>query len=215
MASEAAIVVFNVPAEVSSATAREGFSSVKARGSDDDVAPKAREREDFERLMKAHEQRVFRAAWRLLGRREDAQDAAQEVFLRLYRYRHRFDERRPLEPWLYRITVNVCRDLRRRRRVRQTASLEELEETRPLVSADPDPGAAARIAEERRIVEQALATLAEKERAALVLRDVQGLSTAEVAEILGSSQVTVRSQISRARLKIKKYRDRKLGGSPR
>ncbi len=214
MATEAAIIARG--ARTGADPAREGSADVTTFPSGDaGVAPKARERQQFERLMKAHERQVFQTAWRLLGRREDAQDAAQEVFLRLYRYRHRVDDRRPLEPWLYRVTVNVCRDLGRRRRVCQTMSLEELEETRPLAAVEPDPGAAAEVAEERRIVEQALATLAEKERAALVLRDVQGLSTAEVAEALGSSQVTVRSQICRARLKIKKYRDRKLGRSLR
>ncbi len=178
-----------------------------------DVALEARRRSQFERLMKAHERRVIGTAWRLLGRLEDAQDAAQEVFLRLYRYLDRYDESRPLEPWLYRVTVNVCHDLGRRRQVRRTIPLEDLEQTKPLASAEPDPGAAASIAEERRIVEQALLTLAEKERTAIVLRDVEGLSTAEVAEILGSSQTTVRSQICRARLKIKTFRDRKLGRS--
>ena len=191
------------------ARARQDTANVTALERDD-VAPEARRRDHFERLMKAHERRVVGTAWRLLGRLEDAQDAAQEVFLRLYRHLDRFDAGRPLEPWLYRVTVNVCRDLGRRRRQRQAVPLEEVEPSLPLASADPDPGAAASLAEERRIVEQALGTLAEKERAALVLRDVEGLPTAEVAEILGSSQTTVRSQICRARLKIKKYRDRKL-----
>ncbi len=204
MATDAAIIAFNT---------RAGLGPAPAHG--DRAGVTARRRDHFERLMKAHERRVFQTAWRLLGDRADAQDAAQEVFLRLFRYRDRFDDRRPLEPWLYRVTVNVCRDLGRRRNVRRAVSLDELEETRPLVSEDPDPGAAAQVTEERRIVEQALATLAEKERTALVLRDVQGLSTAEVAEVLGSSQTTVRSQICRARLKIKKYRDRALGRSLR
>ncbi len=205
MATEAATIVFHVPAGTDTAPDGEDSGAGTALGSND-----AR---TFERLMKAHEQRVVRTAWRLLGRVEDAQDAAQEVFLRLYRYRDSFDAGRPLEPWLYRVTVNVCRDLGRRRQVRRTVSLDEHEQTRPLVSADPDPGTVASLAEERRIAEQAIATLAEKERTALVLRDVEGLSTAEVAEVLGSSQTTVRSQICRARLKIKAYRDRKLGRS--
>ncbi len=189
-----------------------GTSAVPAGEDAADVtAPLSGEARAFERLMKIHERRVFNTARRLLGSVEDAQDAAQEVFLRLYRFLDRFDSGRPLEPWLYRVTVNVCHDLgRRRRRAQPAISLEELEQKRPVAAADPDPGAAAQIAEEKRIVEQAIATLAEKERAALVLRDVEGLSTAEVAEVLGSSQPTVRSQICRARLKIKKYRDRKL-----
>ncbi len=214
MATEAAIIVFNAPPGTGTASANEGSTDmVTLRSSNADVQTKVGKREMFERLMKAHERRVLGTAWRLLGHTEDAQDAAQEVFLRLYRYFDRFDDRRPLEPWLYRVTVNVCRDLGRRRQVRRAISLEELEQAKPLASADPDPGAAASLGEERRIGEQALATLAEKERTALVLRDVEGLSSAEVAEVLGSSQTTVRSQICRARLKIKKFRDRKLGRS--
>lgn len=181
----------------------------------DGVAPEAHQRQHFERLMKAHERRVLNTAWRLLGRLEDAQDAAQEVFLRLYRTLDRIDGSRPLEPWLYRVTVNVCRDLGRRRQSRRAIPLEEFEQAKPLISIEPDPGTAASLDEERKIAEQALATLAEKERTALVLRDVEGLSSAEVAEVLGSSQTTVRSQICRARLKIKKFRDRKLGRNPK
>ncbi len=205
MITEAATIVFNAPAGAAEAPVNEGSRDLAALQSGDTRA--------FERLMKVHERRVVGTAWRLLGSLEDAQDAAQEVFLRLYHYLDRVDAGRPLEPWLYRVTINVCHDLGRRRRVRQSVSLEEVELTEPLASPDPDPGAAAALSEERRIVEQALATLAEKERTALVLRDVEGLSTAEVAEVLGSSQTTVRSQICRARLKIKKYRDRKLGRS--
>ncbi len=200
MANDAAIIAFNPPA---AGTA--GVTAAKRRADAD----------TFEPLMRAHERRVLSTAWRLLGRLEDAQDAAQEVFLRLYRYLDRFDASRPLEPWLYRVTVNVCHDLGRRRGARRAVSLEEVEPSRPLVAAEPDPGEAASLAEERRIVEQALATLAEKERAAIVLRDVQGLSTAEVADILESSPTTVRTQICRARLKIKTYRDRKLERRPR
>ncbi len=212
MATEAAIIVFNAQA----APDRGDSVEVTAvMGGDADALLTGGKRQMlFEQLMKTHERRVVGTAWRLLGRVEDAQDAAQEVFLRLYRFLDRFDASRPLEPWLYRVTVNVCHDVGRRRRVRRAVPLEDVEQTRPLISADPDPGAAASLAEERRIVEQALTTLAEKERTALVLRDVEGLSTAEVAEILGSSQTTVRSQICRARLKIKKFRDRKLRRSP-
>ncbi len=214
MATEAATIAFHAQAGAGAIPPREDSADVTAVR-DAHVAPEARKCNHFERLMKAHEQRVVGTAWRLLGRLEDAQDAAQEVFLRLYRHLDRVDAGRPLEPWLYRVTVNVCRDIGRRRQVRRAIPLEELEQARPLVSAEPDPGTAASLGEERRIVEQAIATLAEKERTALVLRDVEGLSTAEVAEVLDSSQTTVRSQICRARLKIKKYRDRKLGRKPR
>src|SRR5688572_11473735 len=67
------------------------------------------DRTAFEEIVLQHERRVFTLAYRLLGTEEDAQDAAQEVFLRAFKYLRRFDTTRPLEPWLVRMTVNVCR----------------------------------------------------------------------------------------------------------
>jgi len=76
---------------------------------------KAGDRAAFEQVVLRHERRVLLTALRLLGRWEDAQDAAQEVFVRLHRYLARFDETLELAPWLYRMTVNVCRDIGRKR----------------------------------------------------------------------------------------------------
>lgn len=165
----------------------------------------------FDALMRLHERQVFGTAWRLLGTVEDAQDAAQEVFLRLYRYLHRVDPERPLGAWLHRVTVNVCHDTGRRKSQerRRSVALDDAEAAAPLRDVGaPDPAAAAAHGEERRMVLEGLATLAEKERAALVLRDVEGLPTSEVAAALGTSEVTVRTQICRARLKLKSFRDR-------
>jgi len=164
----------------------------------------------FEDIVVRHERQLFRTALRLLGHREDAQDAVQEVFLRLHKYLDRFDETRELEPWLYRITVNVCRTIGKKRR---RAAAIELEKAPAEAVASPSRGeAAVKLDEQRQIVVEGLKRLSEKERAALVLRDIEGLSTREVARILGSSETTVRSQISRARVKMKRYRDRVLGG---
>src|SRR5213594_785862 len=69
----------------------------------------------FEQIIVRYERRVLTLAWRLLGRAEDAQDASQEVFLKAFRFLHRFDARRPFEPWLMRIAVNVCHDAGRKR----------------------------------------------------------------------------------------------------
>src|SRR5438094_1926694 len=69
----------------------------------------------FEQIIVRYERRVLTLAWRLLGRPEDAQDASQEVFLRAFRFLHRFDVRRPFEPWLMKMTVNVCHDVGRKR----------------------------------------------------------------------------------------------------
>ena len=138
---------------------------------------------------------------------EDAQDAAQEVFLRLHRHLRRFDETRQFEPWLHRVTVNVCRDIDGKRRARAELPLDE--ET---AFADAGAGADVRLGEQRRILKRGLRTLPVKERAALVLRDLEGLPTREVARILGSTEATVRSQISSARLKMKLFAERVLRG---
>lgn len=170
----------------------------------------------FEQLMIAHQQRVLATAWRMLGNVEDARDAAQEVFLRVYKYLPKYDAQQEFAGWLYRIVINVCHDVARKRGNRYT-SLEAEQEAGQLpllLSRDNSERAAIR-AEEQAIVLRALATLTEKERAALVLRDLEGVPTEEVARILGSSATTVRSQISTARTKIKQYRDRLLKGGAR
>jgi RNA polymerase sigma-70 factor, ECF subfamily len=151
----------------------------------------------FEQIVVRYERRVLTLAWRLLGSPDDAQDASQEVFLRAFRFLYRFDSTRPFEPWLVRVTVNVCRDLGRKRVASVVLDPESLR-------SGSDPDAELRSEEQRRMVHAALQELPEKERAAVVLRDIEGFSTAEVAEILGSSETTVRSQISTARLKIRK-----------
>jgi len=161
------------------------------------------ERATFEQLLVRHQRLVLATAWRLLGNIEDAQDAAQDVFLRLHKYRDRWDESRELAPWLYRATVNVCQDLRRRR---VEFALEAADELSVAAQADETLDLETR----KRLVREGLKTLPEKERAAVVLRDIEGLSTREVAEIMGSSEVTVRSQVCMARLKLKKYCDRAL-----
>jgi len=156
----------------------------------------------FEQVMREHERLVLMTALRLLGRLEDAQDASQEVFLRLYRNLSKV-ETPTLAAWLYRVTVNVCHDLRRK--PAPTAGIEDVPEP---VAADPDPQRLTTEAERRRALTLSLRVLSEKERAAVVLRDLEGLSTDEVARILGSSEATVRSQVSKARVKIREFLER-------
>src|SRR5215831_18719151 len=74
----------------------------------------------FEQLIIRYERRVLSLSLKLLGSAEDAQDAAQEVFLRMFKYIHRFDVQKPLEPWLLQMTVNVCRNIGRDRQRRWT-----------------------------------------------------------------------------------------------
>jgi RNA polymerase sigma-70 factor, ECF subfamily len=160
----------------------------------------------FERLMRQYERLVLVTAMRLLGRLPDAQDVSQEVFLKLYRNLGKLPGEGAVAPWLYRVTVNACHDARRRRRPETS-----VEAAGPLTAAGHDPQQALTEAERRRVVEMSLRVLAAQERAAIVLRDLEGLSTQEVARILGSSEATVRSHISKARMKMKDFVERYFG----
>jgi RNA polymerase sigma-70 factor, ECF subfamily len=156
-------------------------------------------RDSFESALRTYERRVLGLALRLTGNLDDAQDAAQEVFLRLHRNFRALDAD-AVAPWLHRVTVNVCADVLRRRKTRPAVSID-----RDHASTEPNPEAQAERERNRQLLGAALARLGEKERAALVLRDLQGLSTAEVAEALGSTEATVRVQISKARLKLREW----------
>ena len=162
------------------------------------VLPMTRAADDaeFERLMRAHERQVLGVALRLTGNLADAQDAAQEVFIRLHRSRSALGQE--VGAWLYRVTVNVCSDMARRRKVRNVVSLD-----RDYQAREPGPDAQAAQRTDRERIAAALGQLPERERAALVLRELEGLSTGEVAEALGSTESTVRVQISKARLKLR------------
>jgi RNA polymerase sigma-70 factor (ECF subfamily) len=166
------------------------------------------DRAAFEEIVRLHERRVLTLAYRLLGNGDDAQDAAQDVFLRAFKYLRRFDTRKPLEPWLVRMTVNVCRRLGRKQQ--RSASVQDA----PVEREDPagNPHTHLRAEEQKEVLYLALAELGERERAAVVLRDIEGFTTAEVAEMLGSAEATVRSQISVARLKMRKVIERMKGG---
>lgn len=164
----------------------------------------------FEQIILRYETRVMTIAARILGTRDDARDVAQEVFLRAFKYLHRLDAHKPIEPWLVRITVNVCRDAARTRR-RRRDTFPDIDPPE-IIDETPDPYAGLIQKQERRVLRRALERLPDKERLAIVLRDIEGLSTTEVASILQSSESTVRSQVSRGRLRLKAEIDRLMGG---
>jgi RNA polymerase sigma-70 factor (ECF subfamily) len=157
----------------------------------------------FEAIVRRYERLVLVTALRLVGSLPDAQDVSQEVFLRLHRNLGKVEAERNFSGWLYRVTVNLCHDLRRRR-----PEMVAVEDGPELVSGDADPQRQITEAERRRVLAMSLRILAEKERAALVLRDLEGLSTKEVARALGTSEATVRSQISKARVKVREFVER-------
>ena len=175
------------------------------------------ETEAFEELMALTEKQILGLAWKLLRDREQARDAAQEAYFRIYRSldRYRFGE--SFQAWMYRITANVCCDLARKRGPFMAAP-ETLETLAHAHHGSEYAEEAVLLGQRRALVRQALGTLSPAERKALVLRDLEGLSTEEVARILGVRPVTVRSQIASARSKMQIFCARLLrrtsGGLP-
>jgi RNA polymerase sigma-70 factor (ECF subfamily) len=154
----------------------------------------------FERIVKAWSDRIQAAAARILGDREDARDAAQEVFVKLYRFLGRYDPRRPFEPWLYKIAVNVCYDYaRKRRRQSNEVPLDDVINTE-LPRTEPT-GIAAGDTHEK--VMQMTDQLTLGQKTAFVLRDVEGFTSSEVAEIMDCTQATVRTHLHRARARLR------------
>jgi RNA polymerase sigma-70 factor (ECF subfamily) len=163
----------------------------------------------FEQIMIHSQQRVMAMSWRILGNEADARDASQEVFLRVYKYLGRFKQDQDFFGWVYRITVNVCRDMLKKRQHESdrfgSFAADSSEEVLEIPFEQVDAEQTLIQAQRRELISRAIATLPFKERASIVLRDVEGFSTDEVARVLKSSSTTVRSQISSARRKIRDY----------
>jgi RNA polymerase sigma-70 factor (ECF subfamily) len=156
--------------------------------------------ESFEHLVVLHERRVLRLAERLLLNREAARDAAQEVFFRLYKKIQSIKDDGDLAPWLYRTTLNICFDSLRKSK-RETAL--DLVPEPPAGNDDPEQSTAS--LQQKRLALTALQELSPRERQVIVLRELEGYSTAEVARLLDSTETTVRSQVSTARVKMKNF----------
>jgi RNA polymerase sigma-70 factor, ECF subfamily len=168
----------------------------------------------FERIMIHSQQRVMAVTWRMLGNEADARDASQEVFLRVYKYLKRFRQDQDFFAWLYGITFNVCRDSLKKRQndSNRFVPLSEDAEgmTFEIVAEHADAESLVLQAQQRELIAKAIALLPFKERASIVLRDMEGCSTEEVAQVMKSSATTVRSQISSARKKIRIYCQQQL-----
>lgn len=163
----------------------------------------------FEELILKHEKIVYNLAFRMMNHSEDAMDISQEVFLKAYRSLSNFDERSAFSTWLYRITHNTCIDEIRKRKGKQTYSLEEDLESedgsmqRQVADDGDTPEESLMRKEQKSEILRALDTLSEEHKVAIILRDVKGLSYEEIAEILELSLGTVKSRINRARNQLK------------
>ena len=182
---------------------------------EDDAALVARAQagdpEAFDALVRKHQQQVYAVAVRMLGDSGEAEDAAQDAFVRAYQALGTFRRDAKLSTWLVAIVMNVCRNRRRwwaRRKRVIAGSLDAADpdtEAPHLDAADPspDPSAVAQRQDEARVVLSALQTLSDMDREVIVLRDVQGHSYEEMAEILGCRLGTVKSRINRARWQLR------------
>lgn len=152
------------------------------------------DREAFDVVMRAHEDRVFAVCLRVLGDREKALDATQDTFLTVFRKAGQFEGRSALGTWIYRIAVNTCYDQMRRAKRRPTEPLpEHLDPADPTAEDEIDSAAV------RHEIEVALTLIPAEFRAAVILSDLEGLSLPEVAEILGVPIGTVKSRVFRGR----------------
>jgi len=153
----------------------------------------------FRRLVQNHSGLVYRVALRILGA-EDAKDASQEVWIRVWRNIERFRGDSAFSTWLYKITVNTCLSTRRREQSRQKWQFgDELPYLSLPSGGEGNPEAAALTEERRQELYRALESVRAEHRAALVLRHMEGLSYAEVAEILGVPDGTAKGWVSRGR----------------
>src|SRR5437660_1742664 len=116
----------------------------------------------FEQIIVRYQRRVLALAMKLLGSTDDAQDAAQDVFLRTFKYIHRFDVQKPMEPWLMQMTVNVCRNIGRSRQRRWNTFPAIVENEVAVADEYRDPDAGFAEEQERRMLWLALDTLPEK-----------------------------------------------------
>ena len=155
----------------------------------------------FEEVYRAHAGRIYNLVLRMVGSTHDADDLLQEVFLHAHRKLGSFRGDSSLGTWLYRLAVNQCLDVLRGRQARMakaTDSIDAENAIEPAAAAPAIPTAISRLD-----LERAIARLPDGCRAAFVLHDVEGFEHNEVARLLGVSEGTSKSQVHKARMKLR------------
>ena len=173
----------------------------RARAGDEDA---------FAALVEANQKRIYHLALRLTGNPDDALELSQEAFLHAWRGLDKFQGDSAFSTWLYRLASNVCIDFlrreKRRRSLSMTVSLDDEEGERQAELPDRRyaPEEALERSEARRAVAEGLERLTPEHRQVLVMREIHGLSYAEIAQVLGLEEGTVKSRIARARGALRK-----------
>ncbi len=157
------------------------------------------DQEAFAELVYSFQDAVYNLCYRLLGERTEAEDAAQEAFLKAYSHLRRYDTERPFKTWILTIASNLCIDRLRKRRATFVSIDEPIPATLSLASDDPQPEQMALLNERSRRIQSMLNELPEDYRAAVVLRYWYDYSYAEIAEILETTESAIKSRLFRAR----------------
>jgi RNA polymerase sigma-70 factor (ECF subfamily) len=185
----------------------------EARPRDTELVERVKQGDEaaFGALVECHQEKVYRLAWNLTHHAQDAEEVTQDVFLKVYRKIGSFDGRAAFGTWLYRVATNTAlMKLRGRRREFHLAVEEEGpaflpdgRHARPVADWSALPEDELLSAERRRVLMEAIEALPNDYKAVVVLRDVEGLSNHEVAEVLGVSVAAIKSRLHRARLALR------------
>ncbi len=169
----------------------------------------------FEQIVVRFQSLVFNIAYHYLGRRDEVEDLAQEVFLRVFQTLGQFDRSRPLKHWIGKIAVNRCLDELRKRKIRRLHLLSDLGDE-PLNSIDTlmemsrkkQPLTELEAERCMELLDLSMNGLPEKDRMAFVLREMEGQSYSDLAAMLGISEVAARIRVSRARKRLQEELER-------
>ena len=164
----------------------------------------------FEELISVHQQKVYNIALRMLANEQDAFDASQEVFIKVYKNLDKFQENSSFSTWLYRITTNTCLDMIRKNKDKKNdisidsqVEFEDGEASFQLEDKNADVEEEILKKERRQALYEAIQQLNDEHKKMIVLRELQGMSYQEIAEITGANIGTVKSKINRARISLK------------
>jgi RNA polymerase sigma-70 factor (ECF subfamily) len=172
-----------------------------------------RDERAFRELVQEHRDRVYSLTYRMLGNRAEAEDVAQEVFIAVFKTVDQFREESKLSTWIYRVTVNHCKNRIKylaRRHQRDHSELDDSNEPagdgggEAPQSTPRRPDRQVEGAEIDKLMQEAIAELEEEHRVLVVLRDLEDLSIEEIAEITGLPDGTIKSRLHRARLALRK-----------
>ena len=164
--------------------------------------PRAEKEAAWEEIVRRYRRRVFGVAYKFTGKYEEAEDLAQEIFLRVFRSLDRFDREADLGTWLYSVSRNHCIDRYRSGRREREALVDRATSLEDFASPRFDPHRLLEARDNRQLLSRALHTLPVKLREAVVLRDIHGLTYQEIVYRLELPEGTVKSRINRGRLEL-------------